>query len=392
MAVTYGFFDSVDGDRTYNADQISEYFLKLISNGVFATPADAMQVRAGEGMNVYVTAGWGFINCKWIKNTSNYNLTLSASDLVLKRIDRVVMRLDPTNRNIVLDIKQGTPAASPEAPELTREEGGTWELSLAQIFINANTSAITQADITDERPDAELCGFITGLIQQIDAAELFAQFTAQFNFWFDSAKQGLGTATLMQQTGSTYVTTVADEYEIPINVEGYNYALDIVNVYVNGLRLVPGVEFTINGSAEMVILAEPLDVIGTIVQVEVLKSINSQEATTIVTEVVNIENNVTEITNEITEITQDITEISNNVTEVTQEVTEITNEITEITQEVTEITNNITEIQGDITEIVDEKLDGLSFMKLTQAEYDEIDTPDPDTVYIIVSATTEVGD
>lgn len=46
MAVTYGFFNSVNGDRTYNADQISDYFLKLISNGVFATPSNAMQVQA----------------------------------------------------------------------------------------------------------------------------------------------------------------------------------------------------------------------------------------------------------------------------------------------------------------------------------------------------------
>lgn len=38
MAVKYGFFDSVNGDRKYSADDISNYFLKLISNGVFLTP------------------------------------------------------------------------------------------------------------------------------------------------------------------------------------------------------------------------------------------------------------------------------------------------------------------------------------------------------------------
>ena len=64
MAVTYGFVDSINGDRTYNADDISNYFLKLISNGVFATPSTSMQVQAATGMNVNVAAGWGFINCK----------------------------------------------------------------------------------------------------------------------------------------------------------------------------------------------------------------------------------------------------------------------------------------------------------------------------------------
>lgn len=195
--------------------------------------------------------------------------------------------------------------------------------------------------------------------------------------WFDSAKQGLGTATLMQQSGSTYVTTTDDESEIPINVDNYNYALDIVNVYVNGLRLVPGVEFTINGASETIILTEPLDVVGTIVQVEVLKSIDSQEASTIVTEVVTIENNVTEITEEVTNITE--------------EVTNITNEVTEINNNITEITNDVTEIQNNITDIVDTKLDGLSLLKLTQEEYDEIEEPDENTVYIIV-ADPEAGE
>ena len=42
MAIKYGFFNSVSGDRKYNADDISNYFLKLISDGVFATPATCM--------------------------------------------------------------------------------------------------------------------------------------------------------------------------------------------------------------------------------------------------------------------------------------------------------------------------------------------------------------
>ena len=61
MAVTYGFFDSINGDRTYNADDIGNYFLKLISNGVFATPSTSLQVQATTGMTVNVAAGWGFI-------------------------------------------------------------------------------------------------------------------------------------------------------------------------------------------------------------------------------------------------------------------------------------------------------------------------------------------
>ena len=181
MAVYYGFFDSINGDRTYNADQISEYFLKLISNGVFATPSNSMQVTATSGLNVKVSAGWGFINCKWVKNDNDYALQLDAADTSFARIDRVVLHLDTTSthRCITIEVKKGTPAATPAPPTLTRESG-VYELSLAQIAIAANATSITQANITDERADTSVCGYVTGLIDQIDTTNLFAQFICPY--------------------------------------------------------------------------------------------------------------------------------------------------------------------------------------------------------------------
>ena len=281
MAVTYGFFNSVNGDRTYNADQISNYFLKLISNGVFATPSNAMQVQATSGMNVKVTAGWGFINCKWINNDNDYNLQLDAADLMLNRIDRVVMRLDNSTpvRSISIAIKTGTAATTPTAPALTRS-GDVYELSLAQIYVAANAASITQANITDERPNTDLCGFVTGLIDQIDTTNLFAQFTDSFNTWFDNIKDEVKTTTIVIQYHSTYETTEADETTIPIQIENYDETLDILYVYINGLKLVPGVDYTVDGTN--IELTQALDVIGTPVEFEVLKSADTAEAGSIV--------------------------------------------------------------------------------------------------------------
>lgn len=190
MAINYGFFNSVGGDRKYNADDISNYFLKLISNGVFATPANAMQVTASAGMTVTVSAGWGFINCKWVENTAPYMLTLDAADVVLNRIDRIVIRLDASNatRSIVIAVKKGQLNSEPTPPTLERVAGGVWELSLAQIAVDAGATEITQADITDERGDTELCGYVTGLIDQIDTTGLFIQYNAAFNAWFEAIK------------------------------------------------------------------------------------------------------------------------------------------------------------------------------------------------------------
>ena len=38
MAFQCGFFNSINGDRKYNAEQMNNPFSKIISNGVFASP------------------------------------------------------------------------------------------------------------------------------------------------------------------------------------------------------------------------------------------------------------------------------------------------------------------------------------------------------------------
>ena len=319
MAIKYGFFNSVDGDRKYDADDIGNYFLKLISDGVFATPATAMQVTAVSGMTVQVAAGWGFIKCKYLNNTAAAQFTLANADVVLDRIDRVVMRLDTANRTMSLAVKQGTAASTPTAPALTRVTGGVWELSLAQIYVGAGVTTITQANITDERADTSLCGYVTGMIEQIDTTNLFAQFTAAFNAWFTNVQESVTSTTIITRYSNTYTTPSNDSVStIAIGISQYNNALDVLNVYVNGFRLCKGVDYT--ESSGSITLTNALDVAGTVVEFEVLKSVDGADAESIQSEVQALQTAI-----------------------------------------------------GD-----------LKFLKLTQAQYDEIVTPDPDTVYIIV--------
>lgn len=280
MAISYGFFNSVNGDRLYNADDISNYFLKLISNGVFATPSNAMQVQASSGFTLSVSAGWGFINCKWLNNDTAYNLTLDAADIVLNRIDRVVMRLNPGNdlRNMELAIVKGTPAQTPTAPAPTRIQGGTWELSLAQIYVAAGSTEITQANITDERGNTSLCGYVTGLIDQIDTTNLFAQYDAAFSEWFSNLQETLATKTMILRYTNTFRTGAGSVSAVPIGISQYVDGVDVLNVYVNGLKLIPGSDYTVNASAGMITLTQALDVAGTPVNFEVLKSIDGSDA------------------------------------------------------------------------------------------------------------------
>lgn len=173
MAVKYGFFNSVNGDRKYNADDISNFFLKLVSNGVFASPDTNLKVSASGEMTVSVAAGWAMISCKYLHNTTAYSVTLDASHASLDRIDRIVLRVNSSTRTVSIEYVKGTAAANPTPPPLTRVNEGLWELSLAQIYVAANVSEITSGNITDERADSSVCGYITGLITQLDTATIF---------------------------------------------------------------------------------------------------------------------------------------------------------------------------------------------------------------------------
>lgn len=179
-------------DRVYSAEDYARYFASFIGNGIFANPSINLQVQATDAMNVTLKLGKAWINGYFYENTEDLTLSLDAADGVLNRIDMVVLRLDLINREIKAYIKKGTFVSSPVAPAVTRT-ADMYELALADIRINKGVTKITQADITDLRSNAELCGFVKGLIEEIDTTDLFAQFQSSFDTWFEHMKGQLST-------------------------------------------------------------------------------------------------------------------------------------------------------------------------------------------------------
>lgn len=172
--ITYGFFNSVNGDRCYNANQIGSYFKGLVSNGVFQNVGKAFIVTAGSGMTINVGSGRAYINEKWIENDNTANYNIDASDSAYDRIDVVVIRLNNTSRTIEIKILKGSATTSPKAQGITRNSS-IYDLKLAEIRVKANATSITTANITDYRANSNVCGFVTGLIKQVDTTELFLQ-------------------------------------------------------------------------------------------------------------------------------------------------------------------------------------------------------------------------
>ena len=185
MAWTSGFFDSVNGDRLYNADQMSNIFEGLISDGVYEAVGNKLAVQPNSGMTIQIATGRGWFGRRWVNNDSEYRLTLAQSDVILNRYVAVVIKVDYTDavRTSVPYLKYSEFATTPVKPTMTRTET-VKEYCLAYIYIKAGATAITASDIEDTRQDTNLCGWVTGLIDQITPDTLYEQFTALFDEWF----------------------------------------------------------------------------------------------------------------------------------------------------------------------------------------------------------------
>ena len=172
------FFNSLDGDRKYNAGHWAEYFSQFLTNGIYAEPAESMQVQAAGGLDVLIAAGSCFINgyAGYSDGTDKVTVEYGGSS---PRIDRIVICLDMQGRRIYPAVRKGTAAASPSAPGIIRD-GTFYDIGIASVYVKANATEITQADITDTRSDTSLCGWVTGVIDQIDTTALFAQYEAQW--------------------------------------------------------------------------------------------------------------------------------------------------------------------------------------------------------------------
>ena len=187
MAWKSGFFNSVNGDRLYNADTFNTLFEGLITNGVFESVDNKLAVQPNSGMTIQIATGKGWFSNHWLKNTSAKLIELQASDVTLNRYAAIVIRVDESNsvRSVEPVVKYSELATTPIKPTMTRSATVN-EYCLAYVLIKAGAKSITASDIEDTRSNTALCGWVTGLIEQIDANTLYTQFTDIFNEWFNS--------------------------------------------------------------------------------------------------------------------------------------------------------------------------------------------------------------
>ena len=187
MAVTCGFFNALEHDRLYDAIQMSSIFDGIIRDGIFSTIGTSMAVTAsGSGLVVNVGAGRAWFNHTWILNDTQYPVEAEAAEVVLDRIDAVVIEINQSAeiRDCSIKFIKGTPSSRPERPVMTHNAEVN-QYALAYVSIRAGQTTIFQADITsvignDETP------FITGLLQQTSIESIVAQWQDEFYTYFNN--------------------------------------------------------------------------------------------------------------------------------------------------------------------------------------------------------------
>ncbi|KOG26824.1 tail fiber domain-containing protein [Streptomyces viridochromogenes] len=186
MAITSYPFDA----QVVTETQYSQMFREFQDSGVVASfGGSGFAVTASSGMNLNVSAGLAIVRGHVVQSTATEVVTISAAGTSV-RVDRVVLRLDPSLNSIVLAVKAGT-AGSTTPPALTQTDTGIYELALAQVTVNASVTSITSADITRTRPFVGSRILVWNTTTRPSSPRLgqigYNADTSAFEFWNDTA-------------------------------------------------------------------------------------------------------------------------------------------------------------------------------------------------------------
>lgn len=273
--VECGFFNSMNNDREYFAEDINRPYKRVISNGVFATPAGTpstdLQVVSdtAHDMNVIVKKGDGLFGDKWFENPSDISIVVPNNTGVTPRRDSIIVQVDNRLNGRVGSIvyRTGTPSTNPEPPEIGTVTD-VIEYRLANIYVAAGASAINNDAIVDLRGSSE-CPWITSLIKQVDTSTLYNQWqaaykhfydteTVAFETWLATLTEQLTVATSVVKYESTYETLTDGETLIPINIASFNKSKDVLLVRINNLFAAQTRDYTIADDSSTITLTKDL--------------------------------------------------------------------------------------------------------------------------------------
>lgn len=191
MAFSYGFYNSLNGDRKYDSEDLSRMFDGIIYDGVIGAVGDTFAVKAGTGNTVNVSSGRAWFNHTWTYNDAPMPISCGSAAVLLDRYDAIVLEVNAASdvRKNSIKVVTGTEASKPVKPTMENTEF-VHQYPLAYILRKAGSSSILQSQIENAVGTSE-CPICTGVLKSLNVEQMMAQWEAQFDEWFQSTKDTL---------------------------------------------------------------------------------------------------------------------------------------------------------------------------------------------------------
>lgn len=318
--ITSGFYDAVNKDRLYTAEDMNRPYKRIISEGVFATPAgtpstDLQVISAASALNIIVKKGEGLLGGRWFESPSDLTITVPANNNVVPRRDSVILQVDKRQSGRIANVvyREGVPNSNPQVPDINTVNN-VIELRLANIYVAAGANYIGQDAIVDLRGSSE-CNWITSLIKQVDTSTLFEQFSAAYWDFYNMSKaewrafmmelsDDLTVNTNILTYESHYVSPEDGTTEIPINIASYNKDKDVLIVRINRLFASEGTDYVISNDSSKITLTKDVKADNNI-DFLVLQSVIVGDTETLITEVQRLSTAITNLTTAVSNLNTD---------------------------------------------------------------------------------------
>ena len=186
MTFRSGFWNSIDGDRTYSAEDMAIPFDGVITEGVFANWGDAFKATVTDASTVTIGSGKAWLSKKWIQNDSVYQMPINVSDYASSTEPRtVVVCLDLKVESYyrfaqfyVVEMRNYSSYTDMLNSITDRTRQNT--LPLFTINFAAGDSVIQQSNITN-LIGTSWCPYVTAPVQTVTVDDIRSKWDASYN-------------------------------------------------------------------------------------------------------------------------------------------------------------------------------------------------------------------
>lgn len=187
MTFRSGFWNSIDGDRTYSAEDMAVPFDGVITEGVFANWGDAFKVTVIDEHTINIGSGKAWLSKKWIQNDSVYQMPINVSNYASSTEPRtVVVCLDLKTESyyrfaqFIVEEQRYYSSYTDMLNVITNRDTGRNTLVLFAINFAAGDSSIQKTNITNLVGTA-WCPYVTAPVQTVTVDDIRGKWDASYN-------------------------------------------------------------------------------------------------------------------------------------------------------------------------------------------------------------------